>query len=1603
MSITHALEKARLELIDQGFRNPLINYRPLRAKGMVINDEIPQEIFNLLVVSGKPMDFLHDPAKDDQKTIATFGDEIGFEPIWYSPRIRDVRHYILWKYAVIEVTEETLAQPEESRFGTDETRHSDNHLQTGYSSKELQKRLIETADFARTVIEEQGINILFLALGELKWYEADISNEIRRAPLVLIPVEISRKNAQAKFTVKYTENGINGNLSLKEKLKSDFRLQLSLPENFTEEESDFKFEAYCDAVSEVVKLKERWTVDRDAISIGFFSFGKLLMLNDLIESNWPDDVQPSNHPILRALLGEGFSEEQVQIASLSREELDTYQSHLKNSHIVDADSSQTEAIHAVKKGKTLAIQGPPGTGKSQTIANIITEAVGDGKTVLFVAEKMAALDVVKRRLDKESVGDLCLELHSHKVNRKIVLAELQRTLYLTQPHAIDLQSGSEDHQRSRQKLNAHSVAVSKKIGQSGVTPYQTYGYLLQIKRRLQEVDLPKWRDEQVAQWKSADYEAALLEVQRLQRSLKILPYGLTTHPFWGVKLTSVTPITRDEVSKDAQTASKTVKMLTVAVNDLSAKLDITPPTNLLSIYALTRIIEVWGVIKMIQANDLHSEDWLKRTCDRLSEIDNIGRQFESVWKDLNDRVLPDSLQVDLTPIRAAVQGSQNWFKRLFGAGKKAQQALAKIFKTPPAPKTEFQLLDELEKAQRLAGQLKSEHDFASRLLGDVWGQTKTDWRKLGIVLETLQTIQEASKHPESDTDVYEKIAQWKLTGDIREVAREVVKQRETLIKQLDDLCKVLEMDASVGFGGIGIHRYTLTKLQTLTDSWSNDTESLNDLIQINQAAKRLQEIGLRDFFNAIVDWKLAGEHLVDFFNRNWYEQLIIQAQKERTELREFDGVDHNEKIEKFRQQDRQILDDNRYRIISQHAAQLEKLAASGVGQVGLLRSELARKRGQKSLRKLLAEAPNAIQKLKPVFMMSPMSIATFLEPGKIQFDLVVFDEASQIRPSDALGAILRGKQTVVVGDSKQMPPSSFFNSIGGSTDEDDEDGSLSDYESILGLFNSKGANNHMLRWHYRSRHESLIAVSNQEFYDSKLLIAPSAISTSELLGLKYRYLPDTHYQRGAAINHLEAIAVAKAVIQHAENHPTLTLGVVAFSMSQMQAVRDELETLRRQRPDIEDFFNAHPNEPFFTKNLENVQGDERDVIYISIGYGKTRDGKLSMGFGPLNGEGGERRLNVLISRARLRCEVFTNLKAADLDLSRTNSVGVQAFKAFLQYAETGSLDIAKSSDREPDSPFELSVADSLKALGYRVEHQIGTSGFFIDLAIVDEANPGSYLVGIECDGASYHSSTSARDRDRLRQGILESKGWKILRVWSTDWFNNPVRELQRLQTEIERAKTITSQPSQSAPAEKTPQPPLIVRQESKSEPTITTSYAIPYKLAHVSSTSQAKSIAEVPQYELRRLIEWVVTVESPIHADELVRRVARALGFERATTAIRQAVLTAAKQIASIRITGNFLDSRQPSKIQMRDRSDLPAESRKIEYVAPEEIRDGILTIIRASLGDVPLNDLTREVRTALGFGRTTKDIETVIAAQVRWLIEANHLEEEPSDVFRLS
>lgn len=536
---------------------------------------------------------------------------------------------------------------------------------------------------------------------------------------------------------------------------------------------------------------------------------------------------------------------------------------------------------------------------------------------------------------------------------------------------------------------------------------------------------------------------------------------------------------------------------------------------------------------------------------------------------------------------------------------------------------------------------------------------------------------------------------------------------------------------------------------------------------------------------------LTASELVPAFRFLCYNALARAAFAEHRELSGLSGVSQDEMRRQFMNADKASIS-----LFRQHlASEVDSRTlpwGNGSGPIGtwtdlaLIRHEITKQKRHIPIRQLVRKAGRALQAMKPCFMMGPLSVAQYLPPGKLSFDLVVMDEASQLKPEDAMGAIARGGQIVVVGDPKQLPPTSFFQRVADEDVDDPERTVAEEGESILDVASTTYQPARRLRWHYRSRHHSLIAFSNREFYQGDLVVFPSAYHEDPHLGIRFHRIAEGVFD--SRRNSREAARVVDAVLAHMEARPDESLGVVALNFEQMEVIEEMLDRRLRMEPAALAFQEkmSEQGEPFFVKNLENVQGDERDVIFISTTYGPDPAGNQYQRFGPINGPNGHRRLNVLFTRAKKRVELFCSLDIDRIAVSDSSPWGVRALKQYLSYARSGILEGASEHADRPTNDFEESVGAILRQHGFQVVHEVGVAGFFIDLGVKHPGKPGTFILGIECDGATYHSARSARDRDRLRQEILENLGWKIHRIWSTDWFRNRSGEIERLLTRIKK-------------------------------------------------------------------------------------------------------------------------------------------------------------------------------------------------------------------------
>ena len=1539
------------QLIDISKRNRLIN-SPLgkkRGKHLDIVDERSDEIFKLLVHQGKNMHFGY--AED------------GYE-------------------APEEMSGIFVPDPDPP-----DARHLDLKLQTFLTKDALHKRLLQLYRDSNSAVEEQGANPLYLALGFVRWFESTSSEVERFAPLVLLPVELQRKGVRANFRLFIRDQDLEPNHSFDALLKSDY--DLKLPE--WPEGEDWIPSEYFGKVSEAIGAQERWMVWADAMQLGFYSSGKFLMSRDL------DKAEPA--ALMMQLLCGGSRGEPPSFDP--EENLDRRYANPKDlGHVMEADASQTRVIAAARDKYSMVVQGPPGTGKSQTIANIIAVAVRDGQKVLFVAEKRAALDVVHSRLESCGLGPLCLEMHSTKARKKAVYEELRKTLELGAPRM----GGDSEYQRLqdvRDRLNELSGQLHTVDEVSGETPFNVMGRLAKLAG--EKLPRPDYHVEATASWGLEESDIARKEVNKLADFTE--EYGPEGTHTWRGANRHMTPMDRSRLHGRLEGLREALEVLRTCLHRACEALSIDEQGGL---------GEVDRVLSLMRSmsNKPNNVDRLVHVDVVLDHVTGLRKLLEDIkteqetWERLRKSVRENAFgeDWDVTHMEIARRGNSllRFLYRGYRAAVKKLESAVRSSSPPKSRDERLRLLDELIGHQLRVKDIEEQRALGERVPGILWRGLKTD---LVGILESIQWIDNQVRILGSTDALKRQIVQWPTTVNPDELAIELDKCAHVFKKRWDEVAEMCGLEVQLAFAADSIDSVPFPSVADRVSDWQADTEGQFAWLQLYDAAEKVSKRGLDEVRVRLADRRLMPEHACDTYDYVRAEAVWNQFIQTNPELGKIDGRDRSRCVEEFRELDKALLDLSSHEVMSVH---YNSIPRGTRGSMGLLHGEARKKTRHMPLRKLLKKAGEAVQAVKPVFLMSPLSVAQYLDPEALEFDLLLIDEASQVRPADAIGSVMRAKRAIVVGDQKQLPPTSFFDKLVSTEEEDEAEDmedvivrQIKDMESILTLCEAREMPSYMLKWHYRSQHESLIAVSNQEFYENKLICPPSPILHGES-GLTFEFVDGVYRRgRGRSDNPREARAVMAAVLDHARKRPQETLGVVAMSQSQQATIQNEAERMRAQHPELNAFCSGSKEMPFFVKNLETVQGDERDVIFISIGYGKTKDGRFFQNFGPVSREGGERRLNVLFTRAKKRCKVFSSIRDTDIQHKKAHNKGPRLLRSFLKYAETGEMDIPIITGQGPDSPFEEAVGYAIAQYGYTVEYQVGSAGFRIDLAVRDPDGGSGYVMAIECDGARYHSSAWARERDRMRQTLLEAKGWTFHRIWSTDWFNNPEAETARAVEAIRRA-CVKSDVKESPPLRR----PRVMRElppEQKTEST-----GVIYREFEQQTVYTNIDLHEAPVYVLAELIEQIVEVEGPVHEEVVIYRLRQMWGYGRAGKRIRDAVKEAVADAVNggtvERCSQDGLFLKKPgAAVHVRDRSNQKNHlTRKPEMIPPPEYREAILCAVRRNI-TIDDEECGVDVARMFGFKGTSRSMKRLVSDQIAALVSEGQLARQPDGTVRIS
>ena len=1542
LDIAKDLENLRKKLVDTGARNKLIhiNRDNKRGPSIKIVNERSDDIFKILKKDSKKMRFKADPNAD--------------------------------KYQELD-SDINLAIDDEDNIG--EKRYTDNFLETKLDSDTLQKKLLQISRTDKTITEETGAKTLYLAMGFISWYEAEQSDKKRESPLILLPVELVRNN-KGTFNINCRGDDIINNLSLYERFKGDFGIKLPEIDDF----DDLEPSTYFENISKQIKQKNRWTINENGIHLGFFSFSKLLMHRDLDAKNWKKSDFTRNS-LIKGLLAEGFQTEPEYIGE--NDNIDEKLAVKDIFHIIEADSSQTKVIAEVDSGKNLVVQGPPGTGKSQTITNILANEARKGKKILFVAEKMAALNVVHDRLKKVGLEDLCLELHSHKANKKAFLEALTTTLVNSSNNQKEVANIDNELTEVRDQLNQIDSTLHTKIPNKDYSAFDILSKLI----RFNGLPVPRINYTESEEFALAkEIELSSLVNYYLKAKQGLHSYTNQNHPLKDINNTKLEPYEWEPLlskTDDFEQSNTSLQEYLKKINILY-KAEFNDEEIAEYIKSLEHFKDFPAV-----ADEEFTIAYTNKDNKRFREGLSMIRTWQKTKIEVDAKVVDTIWGEDLNRIRLAIaKGVQSWISRLFGSYRSNCKQLQLSMKQllPKTAKERLSLIDELISASKQKRAFEAEVTFLSEQFKTLWRAEKTEILPFFKSLVWLDNVPNILSAVSPDIILGIRIKKEEIKNinysEYEKKSADLYKLEEFISDKLNlkNLSSISELS------------------QILSQIKTCNYNEYQKWTQYLDSRKALAPYKVESYLSANDNNDIEDDNLLDQILYSIYIQLWGNCKKHQPSIEQIKKQNRDDIVSEFQELEKKKIEYSKNTILQQH---LNNIPKGTIGEMRIINGELAKKRKVMPIRKLIINAGTAVQGIKSIFLMSPLSVAQYLPPEKIEFDILVIDEASQVKPEDALGAIARAKQIVVVGDKKQLPPTSFFDRAIDDEDEDEENNEeivssakAQDMESILSLCEARGLNQYMLEWHYRSKDPSLIAISNKEFYDNKLILPPCPYKNDKFYELSFERVAGV-YTRGKGVgrtstNIIEAQEVVNYVAKLAkiEEYRQYSVGIVAFSKEQVNVIEELLEVKRRKNEVLNEFLSEDKNESIFIKNIENVQGDERDIILISVGYGPNEQNHRlpSMNFGPINREGGERRLNVLFTRAKFACKVFCSFDYGDIDLNRSKSEGVRILKRFLEFADTKHIADDIHSGEQPDSDFEEDVANEIRKMGYKVDYQVGSSGFKIDLGVKNDND--RYILAVECDGATYHSSLSARERDWHRQQILESFGWKFYRIWSTDWFYNKEIQIQKLSEVLKRSSELginnSYQGTNFHPPVKIDNSEQSSLEHSTYLPKSNTITVPKYEVATIKYYKPNCEPHKCNLIDMANIIKEIVEQEGLVHKEIIATRYANFFNCskvgERIFIAVKDGVRKAVNLFSFTQRKDFIGTTEQFENPIVRDRSDLESydKAKKAEFIAEEEIKQ-CAEMIKKECGQVGNDELCKEVSKALGFKRCGPDLQTRI------------------------
>lgn len=1475
------------KLLDMDMRNALLNFKVTQAVAKLLVPNIEDFIENIgenktYTLGSKPKENTYNLDK-----IST-----GFERNSYLKPFVD---YTLYEY-------------------------KNKRLRTVYDTKEHDSTLLRLFRKEKSIQEETGTVTLYLAAGFLKWCEKEDGEE-RYAPIFLYPVSITKKGiAQAVYNLEVNSEDAQINTTLLEFLYQEFNLDMRGLAQV--ELNDAK-----DMLSVLARVK-RETVDfkgwevMDNVFLASLSFANYLLWYDVKYKT----EKFREHPIINSLINNRLELDTSKYEMSDRSSDEAYIGKEKMYLPISADSSQYSAIYD-SLTKSFVLHGPPGTGKSQTITNIIANNIVRGRRVLFVAEKMAALSVVHRRLQNIGLGDFCLELHSDKTNKNAVLSHIINTLSLAETKSEEEATAKADEIGACvEKLQGELDSMHRKRA-LGFSLYEAILNYFENQDAPDCLRIDSLFYEKLTEKSFNNYLEVLTEL-----ALRAKECGdIDKSPFKHIGLFSYSETWRSRADTILEIYLLELKHLRHYTKNLL------PIFNIRTVSMTRAKIEaLYNICKLLRSNNV--AEYFKNSPTAINAkgtLDSFNEAYKKdslLMHDYNARYGIYPSDIDIEALRQSIKSGDY------------PRAVKRLFPSNLDKKERASFVEHLEHCEsnrlilmRRTAELAAIFELSVPSVPAVYECVK----KMNALFDNARRL-----YADLDISIFNECCSHLTSGGYNEYLEYYTTSY--------DVCQRAKTRFHEVFHTDGYHGGD--EINAIVEYISNIQRNLNYIpswCRYQEIVDKCRANGFEFVLEPLGAGEITANDILRCFKKCVYFNFIRSELFLDDVLCQFSGLTLEETANKFKQLTEEYERLTRDELYERLVASLPRTDTAGehnLERVILMRAEKSNMKGT-TLRNLFAQIPNVLKSTCPCMLMSPTSVSQFLDLDMDKFDLVVFDEASQVPTCKAVGAIARGKEVIIVGDPKQLPPTTFFSS----DFKDDEHYDSEDLESILDDCLALGMPENHLLWHYRSCHESLIAFSNAMYYDNTLLTFPSPNELNSKVSFKY---VDGIYERGGSkCNKKEGDELVAEVIARLKNPAlrTQSIGIVTFNTAQQNYIENQLS--KQVHANNLEAVAYDGEEPVFVKNLENVQGDERDVILFSVGYGPDDRGRLSLNFGPINQAGGYKRLNVAVTRARMEMRVFSAITGNMIDLSRTDSKGVAGLRAFLEYAERGrdmlAIDSGDIANR-PDGIGAL-IAHDLKDKGVLCEYNVGVSNFKIDVAVVDPRNKDKYILAIICDSENACKLNGVKDRVAMQTRVLKKLGWNTYQMWTINYFNNPRREITKIKDYI---TTLTEKKVMN----------------KKTVRDITNRYKCAYKSCYTKP--MAKGGAEyvlnfVNEEKIMAKIRDIIEIESPIEETMLMGKLLAAYNIPK-TSKRAVAVLNGyVKEYASFEKEWNGKTFYVDKSVETFRPNDARV-TRAITDIYPQEIIAAARCCIDTRL-NLTRGDIVKEVLTAFGIPKKTK------------------------------